>query len=437
MQDAIVIGAGLAGLAAARRLTQNGAGVTVLEARDRAGGRVLSEPVAGGPVIDLGAQFLGDVQGRISALVDAFGLTRVAPEKGGDALFLPAGAAAPKRFREDAPPLSLLGKLDALQADWRLRSRLAAFRRGEHGALDRRTAARTLHDLAFTSEARAFFSAFAEGEFCVSLDEISAHELLEQLTSVGGREGEAGSVQWFLAEGAGSLVRALADPIASSIVTGAAVTRIAQDADGVRVEAATGTYRAASLIVTTPPQLYDALGLMAQLPLHRQQALTRFRVGSVVKTILVFESPWWRNLGLSGAILAPGAPCNAAVDASIPGAQRGVLVLFSTGPSGRMLGQTRSEAGRIARLLDWLAKLTGAAVPAPVAARSVDWSGDPWSLGGYASRRAPGAWASAPDLFAPHGRIHFAGTETASAWRSFMEGALESGERAAQAVLAA
>jgi monoamine oxidase len=73
-------------------------------------------------------------------------------------------------------------------------------------------------------------------------------------------------------------------------------------------------------------------------------------------------------------------------------------------------------------------------VPHPIAARSIDWSADPWSLGGYASRRPISGWSAAPDLFASSQRIHFAGSETASEWRSFMEGALQSAERAADAV---
>ncbi|MCA3718171.1 MAG: FAD-dependent oxidoreductase [Brevundimonas sp.] len=64
-------------------------------------------------------------------------------------------------------------------------------------------------------------------------------------------------------------------------------------------------------------------------------------------------------------------------------------------------------------------------------ARSIDWSSDPHSLGGYASRRGPGGWDKAPDLFSPQGRLHFAGTETAGSWRAFMEGAILSGLRAA------
>jgi len=71
------------------------------------------------------------------------------------------------------------------------------------------------------------------------------------------------------------------------------------------------------------------------------------------------------------------------------------------------------------------------AAPDPPATFSHDWTRDPFSLGGYASRRAIGHFAAAPDLFAPWGQAHFAGTETATEWRSYMEGALQSGERAA------
>ena len=86
--------------------------------------------------------------------------------------------------------------------------------------------------------------------------------------------------------------------------------------------------------------------------------------------------------------------------------------------------------------MDWVRRSFGGDVPALMTGRSVDWSADPDSLGGYASRRAPGGWADAPDLFKSLGRLHFAGTETAGHWRSFMEGAIESGLRAAKDVRA-
>ena len=86
--DAIVIGGGLAGLSAARQLKNQGASVVLLEARNRLGGRISSQVLPNGPVIDLGAQFVSNAQRRISELVDEVGLTRVQPHDTGDHLFI-------------------------------------------------------------------------------------------------------------------------------------------------------------------------------------------------------------------------------------------------------------------------------------------------------------------------------------------------------------
>jgi monoamine oxidase len=439
--DVIVIGAGLAGLSAARRLKERGASVIVLEARSRIGGRVQSERIGtgccsmAGHVIDLGAQFIGDAHTRLSALVDEVGLTRVPRNQEGLSLYFNSTEAEPMLTKGDNLPLSFLGKIDALQMYWRVGRQLKDLSRADVPLQDRMPASRYLRQLSFSDEAYRCMAGFIEGEFCMPVEAFSVYEFLEQAASVGGRKGEADSAGWFLAEGTAPLAQHLADKLGQSIVLNAPVVRVQQDNDGVTVDTATASYRAQSLIVTAPPQLYRATGIFPLIPEHRRQVIAGYQQGAVIKTVLVFEAPWWRDKGLSGSMLSPGGLCTAAMDASTPHSGAGVLVLFSTAASGRYLGQTTAEAQRIERVLEWLRSVYGTAIPTPIAARSVDWSIDTWSLGGYASRRGIGGWAAAPDLFAPVGRIHFAGTETATVWRSSMEGALQSAERAADAIL--
>jgi monoamine oxidase len=156
----------------------------------------------------------------------------------------------------------------------------------------------------------------------------------------------------------------------------------------------------------------------------------------VVKTILVFQDPWWRRSGLSGTIVNPGGMFGAAVDAS-PEDGSGILIVFSSASGAQALGRLPDEKARVAAAMRWLSHSHGPGIPDPRAARSIDWSADPFSLGGYSSRRGIGGWLTAPDLFTPHGRLHFAGTETANRWRSFMDGAVQSGLRAADEIIGA
>jgi len=435
--DVIVIGAGLAGLSAARRLKERGASVIVLEARPRIGGRVQTERLPTGHVVDHGAQFLSDDHKRLSALVDEVGLTRVARGTTGQYAYFSSPTARPALAEDGQLPLSLWARLDGLQLYWRIGRHQKCVRQADRASWDTRTAAAYIRELAFTDEAYRFLAGFLEGELCIPMDALSACELIEQASSVGGRQGEADSAQWFLAEGTGPLADHLAGILGASVVLNAPVKRVHHDADGVTVETVHTTYRARHLIVTAPPQLYGALGILPHLPENRQRVIARYQPGSVIKTVLVFEQPWWHEQGLPGSLLSPGAICSAGLDASPPDGRTGTLVLFSTSASGRCLGQTTHEPDRIEKVLEWLRSLAGPNVPAPIAARSVDWNADPWSLGGYASRRGLGGWTEAPGLFAPVGNIHFAGTETATEWRSFMEGALQSAERAVDALLVA
>ncbi len=432
--DVIVIGAGLAGLSAARHLKAHGASVIVLEARDRAGGRVHSQRLRSGQVIDLGAQFLGDAQTHVSALVDEAGLRRVSAAVPGDLLYFPAEDAAPQRGAPDAFPLPVIDRLDAFQALWRLERSVALLSGEDIARLDRIDAASFVRDKTFLDPAFHAIGGYLEGEICTPLAGVSAYEALEQGASIGGFESEGTSMRWFLADGAEGMTRYLAHAVGGSLILNAPVSRVAQDAGNVVVTAATGVYRADRVIVAVPPQFYRKIGVLHELPAHWQAALGGWRLGSVVKTMLVFQEPWWRRSGLSGTIVNPGGMFGAAVDAS-PETGPGILIVFSTARGAQALGRFPDEKARVAEAMRWLSHAHSAGVPDLLYARSIDWSADPFSLGGYSSRRGIGGWSAAPDLFAPHGRLHFAGTETANRWRSFMDGAIQSGLRAAGEIL--
>jgi monoamine oxidase len=433
--DAIVVGGGLAGLSTARLLRRQGASVVLLEARARVGGRIHTEVLETGPTIDHGAQFIGDAQRRISELVDEVGLTRVRPNTEGDNLYSLPNHAGPTRLKGDALPLSFLGRLDALFGYARLNKKLINYQK-HVDSLDAMSAEAFLSRITFSKATESLISGYFEAEMCVSLKGVSAYELISQLASFGGTDGEAQSAQWFLAEGTGPLAQHLGAELGGCIKVNAPVQRVDVSADWTVVETASGSLKAAHLVIAVPPQLQHGIGLLPHLPPNHAPVLDQYRVGNVVKTVLVFSRPWWRELGLSGRSLCTTDLFNATVDASPADGSAGILVLFSTAESGRRLGEFASEEKRIEIALDWLRSTVGnQEIPEVIASRSVNWNADPWSLGGYSSTRPLGGWAAAPDLFTSRGRLHFAGTETATEWRSFMEGALQSSERAASAVM--
>jgi phytoene dehydrogenase-like protein len=158
--DVTVVGGGLAGLSRARQLRAAGASVVVLEGRSRVCGRVHSQRLETGHTIDLGAQFIGDAQRRISALVDEVGLTRVSPYAAGDHVFVLSPDAEPLFRRGEGLPLSLFGQLDALAATWGIDRRLRSFR----DDVERARLIRAAQGLGFTlAEIGELASAYAAG----------------------------------------------------------------------------------------------------------------------------------------------------------------------------------------------------------------------------------------------------------------------------------
>ncbi|MBL0926176.1 MAG: FAD-dependent oxidoreductase [Phycisphaerales bacterium] len=432
--DVIVVGAGLAGLHTARTLRLHGLRVLVLEARDRVGGRVHSVTLETGTRVDLGAQLISDRQKRITALAREAGVqTRPSGVPG---LALHVTADGVRRLPPGRSPASLLGQLDAAQALWRCDRAVRRLNRRNPAKLDRLDGIAFIRSLTCLGDTRRLLSQRIETDLCTPLAGISAFELLDQLRSMGGMEGAAYADEHLIVSGATGLIEHLAAGIEPVLLLNAPVTAVEQDDRGVSVEAAGGRHRARRVVLAVPPSIIRGIRLTPQLPADRRAALDGFTAGRIIKTVVEFPSAWWRSLGLSGEINSPGDRFGAAIDGTPPGSDRGVLVAFTSGPAAQAAAAAPAQQ-RINQLTEWLGQLTGTTAPSPLAARSMDWFAEPFSLGGYASRRSPGAWSACRDLFAPAGRIHFAGTETATVWRSYMEGALESAERAAEEVLSA
>jgi monoamine oxidase len=431
--DVVVIGAGIAGLSAARELQKSGASVAVLEARDRIGGRAHSVPGLEGQTIDLGAQFIGDSQKRISALADEAGLTRVKPFDKGAGLFFPDQSKGAQRVTGDSLPLNKLQQIDALLAQRRLerlpkKDPIAIKRLKEISALH------FLRKVAISSKTSEVLAQAIEAETCYPLSKISGFELVSQISSMGGAAHEAESAGWFLKEGIGGLVSHLSKDLKPAIHLSTPVQRVSRKNETFEVESKAGKFSAKDVIVAVPPQFYKGLGLYDLLPKEVADEFDLIRPGSVIKTILVFSKPWWRESGLTGRSISAYGPFSATLDASPEDGSFGVLILFSTSTKGIMLGESESEEERVTRALKWLEGFEAGPLPEPLLARSINWNSDPFSQGGYSSVRTLGSKMSTEDLFASRDGLHFAGTESAAEWRSFMEGALQSSERAVETI---
>lgn len=431
--DVIVVGAGLAGLETARRLRDHGLSVIVLEARDRLGGRVFTTTLATGTRIDLGAQYISSRQRRVMQLASDAGVVSRASALPGQSLHVTA--AGVHRLASGQSPVSVWAGLDIACATWRLDRASRHLHRRGIAELDRMDGSALIRSLACLGESRGTLEHRVEADLCQPLSRVSAYELLHQLRTMGGLEGVALADEYLIVSGASGLVEHLAAGLESCLRLRSKVVAITQDRDAVSVETTEGQHRARRVVVTLPTMVLRNIRFLPELPQDRSLALRAFTPGRVIKTVVEFPEPWWRELGLSGEISDPGGRFCATVDGSTPNSKRGVLVAFTTSRAAEEDASTSAQK-RASDLVQWLTKISGVTVPEPRDARSMDWFAEPFTLGGYASRRGLGAWSSSDNLFAPLDRIHFAGTETAAEWRSFMEGALQSAERAAAEVLA-
>ncbi|MCT0230032.1 FAD-dependent oxidoreductase [Synechococcus sp. CS-1324] len=436
--DVVVVGAGLSGLMAARLLRRAGLRVTVLEARDRVGGRVWSKLIRDGSWIDFGAQWIAPGQHRIQALVKEFGLATTESHTKGASVWMARGGAVPRHGSFPAGWLAKLDQLLILLRLQRLAKQLAArtsttdLRRR---ALDSQTFAAWLKEKALTHAGREAVRLTVEEGVCASIEEVSCYEVIQQITSIGGLAALASAEQTFLCGGAQAIAQRLAVELGADLQLGRPVTAIRHDANEVRISTTGGELRAQRVILALPPQLLSEISLDVDLNGRAQWCQRAIVKGRVVKTVIVYEQAWWRLNGLNGQVIAPNGPIEHLADASDPAGSPGILIALATASRADQLAALE-EGQRKTLILEQIRNSLGEAPAPPIAFHSINWNGDPWSQGGYASRLGLGqSSGDQPCLADPIGRVHFAGTETASQWRSYMEGALQSGERAAGELL--
>lgn len=440
--DVVVVGAGLAGLAAARLLARAGRSVLVLEARDRVGGRTLNEPVGDGEVVEVGGQWIGPTQRRMYALVDELDLSTFPTHGEGENLFEHGGRLG--RYRGTIPKLDPLALADVAQAQYKI-ERLARKVAPEapwsaQGAerWDRQTLWSWMRRNLYTSGGRALMQLAVETVFAAHPADLSLLHALFYTSSAGGFarlvSTEGGAQQDRIVGGSQLVAARMAAALGERIVLGTPVRRIGMEGGSVTVDADGLRARASRVIVAVPPPLAGRMAYDPPLPGYRDGLTQRMPLGSVVKCTAVYGEPFWREAGLSGQTTSTHGPVKTTFDNSPPGGSPGVLLGFLEGDEARRLGRLPLAERRQA-VLGCFARFFGPRAVSPERYVERDWSEEEWTRGCYSGYFAPGGWTGyGPALRAPLGPIHWAGTETATEWYGFMEGAVQSGERAAEEV---
>jgi monoamine oxidase len=438
--DVVVVGAGLAGLAAARDLSAGGCKVAVLEARDRIGGRVHSVETPTGVTVDLGAQWLAPNMRRMHELVRNLGLTTIETHVTGKKVFVFRGKRKLSKGLPPIPPHAIADLLWFRSRSDRLTCGVPAVKpwlARRAAELDRTTLGQWVATGCHTQGGRDYWSAIGEEGLCASMSEVSLLEILWQLKTMGGPLATLETTEErFIAGGNQQIVSALAAPLTDSIHCGQVVRRIAYGDRSVRVVTDTAEFHGKRVIVAMPPTLAARIDYDPHLPALRDQLTQRLGQGSVIKIIAIYSEPFWRAEGLCGSAYSDTGPVKGVLDCS-PVEGPGVLIGLICGADARRWSP-RSASERRAAVLDQLAVYYGDKAKRPEYVVEKDWSVDPWSRGGYGMHFPPGVLTQfGPAAWDPIGPIHWAGTEIATEWRLYMEGALQSGEHAAAEVLAA
>lgn len=448
--DVLVIGAGLSGLRAALLLQQAGRRVAVVEASDRVGGRLLSLPL-GTATVDLGGQWIGPTQHRAVALAAELGVSLFPTPVGGASLLTLRDVT--RRYTGTIPRLSPLTLLELQRTIWRIERsarRLdpaAPWDASDAAALDGQTLASWSLSHVRSADARSLLAASCRVIFGADPDEIGLLHLLAYVRTAGGLmpliEVEGGAQQDRMVGGADGLCRRLADRLVAAggaLALGQPVRAVEWSAAGVQARSDTHRWTARRLVLALPPALCGRIRFDPLLPLSRERLHQRVPMAATVKLLYAYDRPFWREQGLSGeAVCAdPRGPITVAFDNSTPagaGGQAG-LVAFVVGRSAAEW-DSQPPAARQAAALDQLAAWFGPAARAPVAMIEKDWGLEEWVRGCPIGLPSPGALLRhGPALRAPIGPLHFAGTESATEWTGFMEGALQAAERVTGEVLA-
>lgn len=448
--DVVVIGAGLAGVAAARALLKQGKQVLVLEARSRVGGRLLSQQVDDDCVLDLGGQWIGPGQDRILKLVDELGIATHPTRTAGKTAFELEGSRGASNLGFPlSKPLALLGLAVGMgrfeKLSHRLRgqtpwSKTAPLNEAER-ALDQMSVADFIDQKVWPATARTVLKSSFEGIFCRKTEEVSLLLAAYGILTSGGlghMQGVKGGAQERqLAGGAGGLVERLAQELGDRVRLNCPVNRIEQGQDGVVVTGEGFKVEAKRVIIALPPPLMATIEFAPALSPARARLVQSAPLGSVVKVGLVYSEPFWRKQKLSGAVWSTSGPVNVCYDTTPESTSRGILSVLSVSGSADELG-TLSAVKRKKAVLECLALHLGPEAKEPQEYFDLVWRQETYSGGGYSVTIPPKGFAEGPEVFrTPEGRVHFAGSETARSYPGYMEGALESVERVTEEVLLA
>ena len=432
----LVAGAGLSGLAAARDLAARGAAVTVVDARDRVGGRVwtIRDGFAENQHAEAGGDMIDEAQAEIRRLAEEVGLKLTRILRGGFGYVRQDGAGKPRIVHRSA-----MRGWDRLAEV--LSTETTPYKRAERrwdspitATIARRSVARWLDDVKADEELRATATGL-RGFFLADPDELSLVALVDQFSDA---EAPAPGAMYRIEGGNDALATALAKPLGTRLHLNTEVVAISQRGRVVRV--AVKSRRTQSQItcdyavLALPASLLRRVPITPALPAQQHDAIAALKYGRATKTLMQFSKRFWRIAARPRAFGSP-LPFGALWEGNEE--QRGRAGILSLLAGGSASDATQAIVARqgstgLADTLEFL----GSNRAELMAFRQVVWEQDPFARGGYAFFDPAFDPTLRAWLARPAGRLFFAGEHTSVKWQGYMNGAVESGLRAAAEIAA-
>lgn len=446
--DVAVVGGGLSGLVCADRLARRGRSVLVLEARDRVGGRVLNHELRSGAVVESGGAFVGPTQDRVLALARELGVRTFKEYVDGQSTYVHNGTTM--RYQGTVPPdptilpdaAQLQLRIDEMSKDVPVDAPWTAPKAAEWDSI---SVDRWVRENSANPDIRNLLLSYLQPAFGCDGPEISLLWFLWYIATAGNAQhpgtferssNTAGGAQDSrFVGGSGLLPQRLARRLGDAVALDSPVRSIRQHADHVDVVSDRGTVRAGRVVVAAPPVTVLGIDWYPLLPPKRAQLLQRMPMGTLMKCDAVYPTPFWRRQGLNGFGIVDSGAVRVCFDNSPADASVGVLLAFVGGGTWRKYG-TLPRARRRRAVLEGFAKVVGERALDPIEYVEHDWTHDRWTMGSPVAVAGCGTTTEfGPTIREPFGRVHWAGTETATYWSGYMDGAVRAGERAARELL--
>lgn len=449
--DVVVVGAGIAGLVAARQVARKGRSVLLVEARGRVGGRVLNHHLRSGGVIEAGGAFVGPTQDHILRLARRLDVPTFLEHNTGKSVYI-SSLTGRQEYSGTVPPdptilpdaLLLISEIDSMASEIAVDTPWTHPRAAQWDAM-------TLGDfirskaLLNPNGVTNLIESWTQPGFGADPDELSLLFVVwyvacsgnERTVGTFARNSDtAGGAQERRFVGGSQLIPLrLARKLGDVVALRAAVTRIEQLDHRAVVHTERGTVTCKRVVVAAPPPLVLGIEWFPRLPVGRRRLLQGMDMGQLMKCDAVYERPFWRDDGLNGFGVNDSGAARAVFDNSPPDGDPGVLLAFVGGSTWRTYGRM-PLAQRRHEVLKGFAAMFGERALRPIEYTEKDWTKERWTGGGPTAIHAPGSLVRhGAAIRRPFGRVHWAGTETSTYWAGYMDGAVRSGERAALEVL--